>query len=133
MKPGQCCLGLRGIRRSWKVASSVWVDSGTQRTENRNMTRANRAWCCNVRPATLDLPRRIFRRVLVLLLALAGIGVAIPASAQGRLCTDNDLITFGNRFLGTYTSANVVVTNCGNQSWSFTDVSVHPATGPAFQ
>jgi len=63
---------------------------------------------------------------------LAGIGVATPAHADGRICVDNEVITFGNRFVGTTTSVNVAITNCGAQTFSFTDVSVDPATGPAF-
>jgi hypothetical protein len=77
-------------------------------------------------------PPGTLRQVLALLVALVGIGVAMPAHADGRICLDNDVLTFGNRFVGTTTSVNVAVTNCGDQSWSFTDVSVHPATGPAF-
>jgi hypothetical protein len=34
--------------------------------------------------------------------------------------------------VGTVTVVNVAVANCGDQSVSFTDVSVHPATGSAF-
>ncbi len=76
--------------------------------------------------------RGTLRQVLGLLVMLAGIGVAMPAHSDSRLCIVNDVITFGNRFVGTTTSANVAVTNCGDQTLSFTDVSVHPATGPAF-
>src|SRR5258706_14469705 len=79
-----------------------------------------------------DAMRGTLRQVLGLLVMLAGIGVAMPAHSDSRLCIVNDVITFGNRFVGTATSANVAVTNCGDQTLSFTDVSVHPATGPAF-
>src|SRR5258708_20606202 len=72
------------------------------------------------------------RQVLGLLLMLVGIGVALPARSDSRICIDNDVIAFGNRFVGTTTSANAAVTNCGDQTWSFTDVSVHPATRQAF-
>ena len=72
------------------------------------------------------------RRILAVLLALAALGIAMPAFAAARLCIDNDVIQFGNQFLGTTRTANETVTNCGDQSLSFTDVSVHPATGPAF-
>jgi len=71
-------------------------------------------------------------RVLALLAVLLGTVVALPADAAGRICIDNDVIQFGNRFVGTTAVANVAVTNCGDQPFSFTDVSVHPATGPAF-
>ncbi len=65
------------------------------------------------------------------LLLLFGIALALPAGAAGRLCIDHDVIRFDNHFVGTATIANVPVTNCGDQPLSFTDVSVHPATGPA--
>ena len=56
----------------------------------------------------------------------------MPAFAAGRLCIDNNAIQFGNQFVGASPAANANVTNCGDQSLSFTDVSVDPATGPAF-
>ena len=73
-----------------------------------------------------------YAHVLVSLFALVGLSVALPAGAAGRICIDNDVVQFGNRFVGTTTIANIAVTNCGDQSLTFTDVSVHPATGPAF-
>ena len=51
----------------------------------------------------------------------------------GRICTSDDTFMFGNRAVGSSTTANATVTNCGDAPWSFTNVSVHPATGPAFQ
>jgi hypothetical protein len=63
---------------------------------------------------------------------LAG-GAFTDAAAAGRICTSDDTLTFGDRPVGSTTTANATVTNCGDVSWSFTDVSVHPATGPAFQ
>ena len=71
-------------------------------------------------------------QVLAWLAAIIGIAFVSPASASSRLCIGNDVIQFGNRFVGTATVVNAAVTNCGDQSLSFTDVSVHPATGPAF-
>ena len=71
-------------------------------------------------------------RVVIVLLMLAGIGAATQAHADGRWCISNDVILFGNQAVGSSTTSNVTVTNCGDQPWSFTDVSVHPATGPAF-
>jgi hypothetical protein len=73
-----------------------------------------------------------FRRILVVLLALAALAITMPAFAAARLCIDNDVIQFGNQFVGTTRTANETVANCGDQSFSFTDVSVHPATDPAF-
>ena len=57
---------------------------------------------------------------------------ACIAQASGRLCTSSDVFNFGNRAVGSSTAAHATVTNCGDAPWSFTDVSVHPATGPAF-
>ena len=72
-------------------------------------------------------------RALAFLLVLGSSSLALPASAAGRICIDNDVVQFGNRFVGTTTIASVAVTNCGDQALTFTDVSVHPATGAAFQ
>ncbi len=66
-------------------------------------------------------------------LGLIFFGVAAQARADARICSSDDLLSFGTRAVGSIASANVTVTNCGNQTWSFTDVSVHPATGPAFR
>ena len=55
--------------------------------------------------------------------------IASGAAAQGRFCATDGTLLFGNRLVGTVSTATVTVSNCGNQSWSFTDVSVDPATG----
>ena len=68
------------------------------------------------------------RLAFLLLVAFASAEVA----AAGRICISNDTFMFGNRAIGSSTTATATVTNCGNASWSFTDVSVHQATGPAF-
>jgi hypothetical protein len=65
-------------------------------------------------------------------LLVAGSAVT-EAVAGGRICTSNDTFMFGNRSVGSSTSATATVTSCGDAPWSFTDVSVHPATGPAFR
>ena len=95
-------------------------------------TQADRGWRRGVRWGMLDVARVTVWRIVVMLLVLAGIGAALPARAAGRICIANDVILFGNRFVGTDTIANIAVTNCGDQPWSFTEVSTHPATGPAF-
>jgi hypothetical protein len=69
---------------------------------------------------------------LALLLALVGAVATTPAHADGRYCSSRDAVQFGNRAVGTSTTANVTISNCGDRPWSFTGVSVHPATGPAF-
>lgn len=75
---------------------------------------------------------RRFRLVSLALVLLAS-GAVTNAAAAGRICTSADTFMFGNRVVGSSTAANATVTNCGDAPWSFTDVSVHPATGPAFQ
>jgi len=71
------------------------------------------------------------RRGALALGALLLCGTCV-AQAAGRLCTSSDVINFGARTVGSSTAASATVTNCGDAPWSFTDVSVHPATGPAF-
>ena len=66
------------------------------------------------------------------LVLLAGIRIT-DAVADGRICTTADTFMFGNQAVGSSATANATVTNCGDAPWSFTDVSVDPATGPAFQ
>lgn len=71
-------------------------------------------------------------QVSLALVLLAGIAVT-DAVADGRICTTDDTLIFGNRTVGSSTTADATVTNCGDAPWSFTDVSVDSATGPAFQ
>jgi hypothetical protein len=71
------------------------------------------------------------RHIWSLLLLLINLGAASVA-AEGRFCISPDALTFGNRIVGTSTTMSATVTNCGSEAWSFTDVSVDPATGPAF-
>jgi hypothetical protein len=80
------------------------------------------------------IAERIRRRFcnLSLALALLAHGAVTGAATGGRICTSDNTLLFGNRAVGSSTTANATVTNCGDASWSFTDVSVHPATGPAF-
>jgi hypothetical protein len=73
-----------------------------------------------------------FRLLRMALVLLALLGAATQAHADGRWCINTDVIQFGNRVVGTSTNSTVTVTNCGDQPWSFTDVSVHTSTGPAF-
>ena len=64
---------------------------------------------------------------LVILLAL--VVAAGGAAAQGRFCASRETILFGNAPVGSSNTAQVTVSNCGNAAWSFTDVSIDPATG----
>jgi hypothetical protein len=58
---------------------------------------------------------------------------ASAAEAQGRFCLSSDPLVFGNRPVGSSTPLAATVSNCGDQPWSFTDVSIDPATGAAWQ
>ena len=69
---------------------------------------------------------------LAVILAVAGGMLAQPASADGRFCTDAVTFSFGNRLVGTSSSMTATISNCGDQAWTVTDVSVDPVTGPAF-
>ena len=71
-------------------------------------------------------------RIARLLLAIAGVAIASGTCAQGRFCASNDTFLFGDRPVGSSTSATATISNCGDQPWSFTDVSVDPATGSAY-
>ena len=75
-------------------------------------------------------------RLLRLLSAFCGLFVCVlssPAPAAARLCTTADTLSFGQRPVGTTTSASVVVSNCGDAPFDFTDVSPHAATNAAFR
>ncbi len=74
---------------------------------------------------------RLFFALCLAPLLLAG--MATDVAAAGRICTSNDTFIFGNRSVGSVTTATATVSNCGDAPWSLTDASVHPATGPEFQ
>src|SRR5450432_2701066 len=82
-------------------------------------------------PISARIRRRLYWMNFAL--ALLAAGVVGDAFAAGEICTSDDTFMFGNRVVGSSTTANATVTNCGNAPFSFTDVSIHPATGPAFQ
>jgi hypothetical protein len=80
------------------------------------------------------IAERIRKGVGLLIFALAALagGAHNDVAAAGVICTSHDTFLFGNLAVGSSATANATVTNCGDAPWSFTDVSVHPATGPAF-
>ncbi len=65
-------------------------------------------------------------------LALAVVLVAPSAIAFARICTSADTLLFGQQPVGSSSVRTSTVSNCGDEPWSFTDVSVHPATANAF-
>ncbi|HEY2865316.1 MAG TPA: choice-of-anchor D domain-containing protein [Casimicrobiaceae bacterium] len=69
---------------------------------------------------------------LVVLVVLGSV-FATEARADGRLCSTAFTLSFGNRTVGTSASLGATISNCGDQSWTFTDVSSDPATGPEFR
>jgi hypothetical protein len=66
-----------------------------------------------------------------LLLALAL--VASGAHADGRICLSRDVITFGDRAVGTSVTQSATVSNCGDAPFTLSNVSLHPATSSAFR
>jgi len=67
--------------------------------------------------------------------ALVGALVAFAATAAlagPRICISDDTLLFGQRQVGSATTATSTVSNCGDAPFAFTDVSVHSATNPAF-
>ena len=73
-----------------------------------------------------------FRFLIPMLLALV-VCAAMPAHAASRICMSADTLTFGQREVGTTTSASVTVSNCGDAALAFTDVSAHMATNAAYR
>jgi hypothetical protein len=67
-----------------------------------------------------------------LLFALAA-GFILDAHAAGRICTSADTLLFGNQLAGTRATQMATVSNCGDSAWTFSGVSLHPATGPAWR
>jgi hypothetical protein len=74
------------------------------------------------------MPRR-----LALLLLCASALCSIDAHAGPRICMSADTLTFGQQPAGSSTTAQVVVSNCGDAPFTFTDVAVHSATSSAYR
>jgi hypothetical protein len=97
--------------------------------ERRDCGTRSCPWCpCKFRlsPITEEI-----RRVSLLESALVRRRKNADAVAAGQICTSADTFMFGNRAVGSSTTANATVINCGDAPWSFSDVS---ASGhrPAF-
>jgi hypothetical protein len=58
--------------------------------------------------------------------------VASSAWADGRICASRDVLLFGDQAVGTAVTQAAVVSNCGDAPFAFTEVSLHPATAPAY-
>ncbi len=73
------------------------------------------------------MPKQVLRA-----LAFSMCVLAANAFAGGRICVSRDIMVFGNVATGSAPAQSSVVSNCGDQPWSFTDVSIHPATAAAY-
>jgi len=69
-------------------------------------------------------------RVVLFIVAVLSTGFA---HAAGRICTSADTLMFGQQSVGSSTHAHIVVSNCGDRAWGFTDVGVHAATSAAYR
>jgi hypothetical protein len=68
--------------------------------------------------------------ILAAIAALALSLASAAAHAAGVMCISNDTVQFGNVSVGANASTTVTVANCSAAAWSFTNVAIHPATGP---
>ena len=84
-------------------------------------------------PIAESIRQSFCRLSLSLALVLLAAGAVTDAAAAGQICISDETFEFGNRAVGSSSNANATVSNCGDAPWSFTDVSVDPETGPAFQ
>src|SRR5450755_1179802 len=84
-------------------------------------------------PIAESIRQSFCRLSLSLALVLLAAGAVTDAAAAGQICISDETFEFGNRAVGSSSTANAAVSNCGDAPWSFTDVSIDPATGPAFQ
>ena len=73
------------------------------------------------------MPKQVLQVLLFAMCVLTA-----NAFAAARICITRDVIVFGNVATGSAATQSSMVTNCGDQAWSFTDVSIHPATAAAY-
>ncbi|MEP6679635.1 MAG: choice-of-anchor D domain-containing protein [Betaproteobacteria bacterium] len=76
-------------------------------------------------------PRRLARLAKLAAAAVFGLAGTL-AHASPRICISADTLSFGQRVVGSTTTATASISNCGDQRFSFSDVSVHVATSAAF-
>jgi hypothetical protein len=77
----------------------------------------------------------LYLRILACLIVIAGAsaGFSSSAIAASRICMSADTLSFGQRAVGSSTSASVDISSCGDEAFSFTDVSPHAATNAAYR
>jgi len=85
-----------------------------------------------VRPVPLSAAMRRLRLLACLIGVFAGCGLAATAYGASRICMSADTLSFGQQPVGSSVSSTVVVANCGDAPFTFTDVSRHSATNAAY-
>ena len=76
---------------------------------------------------------RRLRLLACLIGVFAACGLAATAYGASRICMSADTLSFGQQPVGSSVSSTVVVANCGDAPFTFTDVSRHPATNAAYR
>src|SRR5690349_3134373 len=76
---------------------------------------------------------RRLRLLACLIGVFAGCGLAATAYGASRICMSADTLSFGQQPVGSSVSSTVVVANCGDAPFTFTDVSRHSATNAAYR
>jgi len=74
------------------------------------------------------------RAFALLIFAVASLSeVSSPAHAASRICQSADTLSFGQRLVGSSMPESVIVSNCGDQPFAFTDVSPYSNTSVAYR
>ncbi|HET9045534.1 MAG TPA: choice-of-anchor D domain-containing protein [Casimicrobiaceae bacterium] len=84
-----------------------------------------------IRPV-LQTRHKLCRSARAFAIAIFASAVMADAHAAARICTSADTLLFGNREVGSSTSAVSQVSNCGDAPFTLVDVSTHDATSPEF-
>jgi hypothetical protein len=82
----------------------------------------------------MTMPGHRRRGLLASLAVVCGIACASApgARAAGAFCTTMTTMSFGDQMVGTVTAMTAIISNCGDQPWQFTDVSVDPVSSGEF-
>lgn len=86
-----------------------------------------------MRPVPLSAAMRRLRLLACLIGVFAACGLAATAYGASRICMSADTLSFGQQPVGSSVSSTVVVANCGDAPFTFTDVSRHSATNAAYR